>query len=121
MNCKGPHAEYRQFLTEGRFMMQRCRTSGRWVFYPRVAEPASGSADLEWQPVSGRGCVYAVTIVRPRPPEEPYCLALIDLEEGPRMMSRVEGMDSEAVRIGMSVRALIATREGEPFVIFKPS
>jgi len=121
MNRKGPQAEYQQFLTEGRFMMQRSRTSGRWVFYPRVAEPASGHLDLEWQPVSGEGSVHAVTVVRPRPPEGPYCVALIDLVEGPRMMSRIEGVAPEQVRIGMAVKALIVSHEEGPFVVFKPA
>lgn len=120
MSQPGPQFEYRRHLAEGRFMMQRCRTSGRWVFYPRVAEPASGHS-LEWQPASGLGCVYSVTIVRPRPPAEPYTVALIDLAEGPRMMSCVEGVEPEKVRIGMSVRAVIVSRGGENLVIFRPA
>jgi len=116
----GPYAEYRQFLAEGRFMIQRCRTDGRWVFYPRVAEPASGHTTLEWQPVSGLGRVYSTTTVRPRPPERPYNVALIDLAEGPRMMSRVEGIEPGCVRIGMPVRAEVVVRDAESLVIFRP-
>jgi len=86
-----------------------------------VAEPASGHTDLEWQAVSGSGTVYSVTVVRPKPPEAPHTVALIDLAEGPRMMSCVEGIEPDKVRIGMPVRARIICREGENLVIFQPA
>ena len=101
-------------------MLQRSRSSSQYVFYPRVAEPRTGATDLEWVEASGNGTVYATTVVRQRPPTPNYNVALIDLAEGPRMMSRVEGIDPEAVRIGMTVKARIA-RDGEAFiVVFDP-
>lgn len=115
-----PEQDYLRFLAEGRFMIQRSRSSGRHLFYPRVAEPGTGATDLEWVEASGMGTVYATTVMRQRPPAPGYNLALIDLAEGPRMMSRVEGIAPEAVTIGMPVRARIA-REGEAFVlVFDP-
>jgi Predicted nucleic-acid-binding protein containing a Zn-ribbon len=115
-----PDAQFDAHLAEGRFMIQRARRSGAYVFYPRVAEPGTGDQELEWVEVSGRGTVYATTIIRPRPPAETYNVALIDLAEGPRMMSRVEGLDPESVRIGMAVRAAIIEEDGRPLVIFRP-
>ena len=53
----GPEAQYRAHLREGRFMIQRSRSSGAYVFYPRVAEPRTGATDLEWVPASGEGTV----------------------------------------------------------------
>lgn len=117
---KGPEAEFQDFLAAGRFMMQRCRASGRHEFYPRVAEPASGDPDLEWVEASSLGSVYSVTVVRPKPPAEPYVVALIDLAEGPRMMSTVEGIAPDAVRIGMRVKARIAHRDGQTLIVFEP-
>jgi hypothetical protein len=85
-----------------------------------VAEPLTGSTNLEWVEASGRGTVYSTTVVRQKPPTPSYNVALIDLAEGPRMMSRVEGIAPEDVRIGMPVKARIV-REGEqPVVIFEP-
>ncbi len=102
-------------------MLQRSRGSGQYIFYPRVAEPRTGATDLEWVEASGLGTVYATTIVRQRAPTPSYNVALIDLAEGPRMMSRVEGIDPEAVRIGMLVKARVA-RDGEAFiVVFQPA
>jgi uncharacterized protein len=67
------------------------------VFYPRVLP------GLEWRESAGLGTVYATTVVRRRG-EPPHNVALIDLDEGFRMMSRVEGTAPEDVRIGMRVR-----------------
>jgi uncharacterized OB-fold protein len=118
---RSPDQEYRDFLAQGRFMIQRFRASGRWVFYPRLAEPASGDSEFEWQEPSGFGSVYSVTIVRPRPPDEPYTVALIDLAEGPRMMSTVEGVAPERVAIGMRVQAHVVHRAGTALVVFTPA
>ena len=100
-----PDKEFEAFLADGRFMIQRSRSSGRYVFYPRVAEPVTGARDLEWVEASGRGTVYSVTVVRKRPPEADYNVVLIDLEEGPRLMSRVDGVGVDSVRIGLNVQA----------------
>ena len=113
-----PDVEFRAFLTEGRFMIQRSRSSGVHVFYPRAVTPGTGARDLEWVEASGRGVVYSTTVVRKKPPEPSYNVALIDLAEGPRMMSRVDGVDPAAVRIGSAVRARIIDQDGEPVVVF---
>jgi uncharacterized OB-fold protein len=115
-----PDADYQAFLQEGRFMIQRGRSSGRHHFYPRALEPGTGHDDLEWVPASGLGTVYSTTVVRVRPPAPSYNVALIDLAEGPRMMSRVEGLAPEDVHIGMAVRARIVSEDGTAFVVFDP-
>src|ERR1700748_397022 len=95
-----PERDFLQFLNEGRFMIQRCKDSGRYIFYPRVAEPVTGNSNLEWVQASGKGTVYSTTVVRARPPAKDYNVVLVDLAEGPRMMSRVEGIAPEQVKIG---------------------
>lgn len=115
-----PEKEFMNFLAQGRFMLQRSRSSGHYIHYPRIAEPWTGATDLDWVPASGRATVYAATVNRPRPPAPPYSLVLVDLAEGPRMMSRVEGIAPEDVRIGMQLQSRIA-REGEHYlVVFDP-
>jgi hypothetical protein len=116
-----PDKEYLQFLSQGRFMIQRSRASGRHVFYPRVAEPATGSLDLEWVEPSGKGTVYSVTVVRQKPPAPDYNVVLVDLEEGPRLMSRVDGVESKAVRIGMAVKARVIRENEAPLLVFEPA
>lgn len=102
-------------------MIQRSRFSGRHIFFPRVAEPGTGSTDLDWVAPSGRGTVYSVTIVRPRPPAEPYNVVLVELEEGPRLMTRIEGLPADQVHIGLPVVARIVNEGGAPFLVFDPA
>ena len=116
-----PEQDYLRYLNEGRFMIQRSIDSGRFIFYPRVAEPMTGSTHLEWVPASGRGTVYSTTVINQKPPTPNYNVALIDLEEGPRMMSRVDGIAPENVRIGMPVRAKIVRENDQPIVVFEPA
>ncbi|MBA1204286.1 hypothetical protein G7009_21450 [Pseudomonas capeferrum] len=115
-----PDLDFQTHLSQGRFMLQRSRASQRHFFYPRVVEPGTGATDLEWVEASGLGTVYAVTVVRPKPPASPYCVVLVDLDEGPRLMSRVEGMAAEQVSIGLRVKARIAGGTEQFFVIFDP-
>lgn len=113
-----PEQDYFAHLAQGRFMLQRSRTSGNYFFYPRVAEPVTGARDLEWVEATGRGTVHATTVVRVKPPQQPYNVVLVDLEEGPRVMSRVEGIAPQDVRIGMKVQARIAKQEERDILLF---
>lgn len=114
-----PEQEFFDHLAQGKFMLQRSRSSGKCFFYPRVAEPVTGARDLEWVEASGRGTVHATTVVRVKPPQQPYNVVLVDLEEGPRVMSRVEGMAPDAVYIGMKVQARIGTQDERPLLLFE--
>jgi uncharacterized OB-fold protein len=115
----GPEARYAAFLAEGKFMIQRSRVSGRHVFYPRIAEPGTGD-ELDWVEPSGLGTVYSTITIYPKPPAQPYNVALIDLEEGPRILSRVEGLAPDKVTIGLRVKAHVGSEEGAPLVLFRP-
>jgi uncharacterized OB-fold protein len=118
----GPEARFKAYLAQGKFMIQRSRRSGKYFFYPRAFEPGTGDTDLEWVEASGDGVVYATTCTR-RPAEQggDYNVALIDLAEGPRLMSRVEGVAPDAVKIGMRVKARVGAIKGEPALLFDPA
>lgn len=115
----GPDALYAQFLARSEFRIQHCRDCGTHLFYPRLACTRCGGVDLEWVTPSGRGVVHAVSIVN-RSTEKggPYNVVLIDLAEGPRVMSRVEGVPNEALRIGMAVQVRVASGAEGPCVVF---
>ena len=116
-----PEAEFHAALREGRFCIQRCTDSGNFLFYPRAISPWSGRPSLEWVEPSGRGKVYSTTIVRRRPEQGgDYNVALIELDEGPRLMSSVVDIPPGDVKIGMGVKAEIRTLNGEPAVAFVP-
>jgi uncharacterized OB-fold protein len=115
-----PEQEFLAHLAAGRFMLQRSASTGGYVFYPRVIEPGTGATDLEWVEASGRGVVYACTVVRQRPPAADYNVVLVDLAEGPRLLSRVDGLPSDEVRIGLRVRARIVQEADGPVLVFVP-
>lgn len=114
-----PDQDFAAFLAEGRFLIQRSRSTGTYVYYPRVAVPGTGETDLEWVEPSGLGTVYSTTVVRNKPPVPHYNVALIDLDEGVRMMSRVVGIDPAEVAIGQRVRARVDAIDGTPAVVFE--
>jgi len=118
----GPDARYFAHLAAGDWRIQRCGGCGSHVFQPRVMCPDCGSGDLEWVAPSGSGTVYSTTVIRRRPDRGgDYNVCLIDLAEGVRMMSRVEGVAPEAVRIGMPVAARLAEQDGQTVVVFDPA
>jgi uncharacterized OB-fold protein len=119
----GPDAVYRANLAAGKFALQICAAcGGKPVFPPRAICPHCGSTDLRWQAASGAGSVYSTTVVRDRPENGgDRNIALIDLAEGARLMSRVEGLPPDQVTIGMTVTARIAKTDGGPLLVFDPT
>ncbi|MDX3987611.1 DNA-binding protein [Achromobacter spanius] len=116
---QGVEAQYRQALDQGRFLIQHCGGCDRAVFYPRMVCPHCGADKLAFTPADGRGTVYSTTVVRRKPDAGgDYNVALIDLHEGVRMMSRVEGVAPADVRIGMAVRARVIQQDGHGLVVF---
>jgi uncharacterized OB-fold protein len=97
-------------LNRGRMEIQRCDDCGTFVYYPRAVCPSCSSRKLAWTPVSGRGTIYSLTIVH-RPTnhafseDAPYVVALVELDEGCRMMSNIVGVEPDPayVQIGMAV------------------
>lgn len=121
MTFAHPEQEYFEFLKAGKLMIQQCEDTGEFIFYPRVIAPRSGSARLKWVQVSGNATVHAATVMRPKAPEPPYNVVMVELAEGPRMISRVEMRDPTAVKIGMKVRARIVNNgDKDPVLVFDP-
>ncbi|WP_101675273.1 Zn-ribbon domain-containing OB-fold protein [Alloalcanivorax mobilis] len=85
-----------------------CRACAAAFFYPRALCPRCHGDDLEWRNASGRGTVYSYTVSRrPAGPAfqaiTPYVVALVDLEEGPRLLTNVLVDRPDQVHIGQSV------------------
>jgi len=118
----GPNQIYQQSLAQGEFRIQQCNGCGKHIFYPRVLCKYCGSTDLQWLPVSGHATVYSTSVVRQKPEVgADYNIALVDLAEGPRMLTRVVDIAPEAVRIGMPVRGFLGAIDGEPAYLFRPA
>jgi hypothetical protein len=116
-----PLHTYLAHCREGRLAYQVDASTGKAVFHPRVVAPGTGSADLQWRVSAGLGTVHASTTVY-RKDQEPYNVALIDVDEGFRMMSRVEGIPPESVGIGMRVEVRMhpGNEDQPPYPVFVP-
>ena len=115
----GPEHVFKDKLAQGRFEIQKCAGCGKHVFYPRVICPHCGADKLDWVAASGAATIYSTTVVRRKPEAGgDYNVALVDLAEGPRMMSRVAGVEPAAVKIGMKVNARITLENDVRFVEF---
>jgi len=119
LKTQSPNAIYTAHCQAGELAYQVDLDSGKAVFYPRVIAPGSGGARLEWRISQGVGTVYATTAIANRNAPS-HNVVLVDLDEGFRIMSRVEEIDALAVRIGMRVRVRMAPGEGDqpPYPVF---
>ncbi len=116
-----PYGVYVEHCKKGELAYQ-VTGDGKPVFYPRAVAPGTASPDLEWRVSRGLGTVHATTVVHHRN-EAPLNVALIDLDEGFRMMSRVEDIDPMQVKIGMRVqlRMHLGDEKQPPYPVFVPA
>ena len=118
---EGPLHTWQSALEAGRFTLQRCDACHKHVFYPRVICPHCGKSALQWVQPSGLGTVHSVTIVARRDEKGgPYNVVLVDLDEGVRLMSRVDGQDLDEIKIGMRVQHDIARDNDKAILVFRP-
>lgn len=118
---RGVQAAHQASLDGGRFTIQRCDACGRHQYFPRELCSHCGAGALHWVEPAGAGRVYSTTVVRRKPEAGgDFNVALIDLDEGVRLMSRVEGIAPAEVRIGQRVRARVQVTEGRGLVVFDP-
>ena len=113
---------YQAELDAGRFCIQQCPQCSQHVFTPRELCPHCGASPLKWVRASGAGTVYSTSTIARKPEAGGnYNVALVDLDEGVRMMRRVEDVAPEAVFIGQRVQARVAQGEGRGLVVFHPA
>ena len=104
-------------LAEGRVEIQHCADCGAWVYYPRARCSSCLSANLVWEQISGEGTLYTYTVARqPTTPafveSGEMLIAVIELDEGPKMTTTLENVALDEVRIGMRVRPCFAPTGG---------
>lgn len=119
--------EFFERCARGELAVQRCSACGLVRHFPRPHCTACLSPEWTWQTCSGRGTVYTFTVVRqnlnPRFRERlPYVVAVIELEEGVRLLSNVVGCEPDTVRVGMPVSAVFeAEPDGRTVPRFRPA
>ncbi|MFI8996216.1 Zn-ribbon domain-containing OB-fold protein [Streptomyces sp. NPDC053542] len=121
---------YWDAAAEGRLLIRRCRSAGCGAahHYPREFCPRCWSEDVVWEAASGRATLYTWSVMHRNdlPPfggRVPYTAAVVDLAEGPRMMTEVVDCPEAELRIGMDLRVCFrADDEGGPAVpVFRPA
>ena len=112
---------------EGKLLIKRCGACGKAHFYPRPFCPHCWSPDVAWEEASGKATLYTYSIVRrndlpPFPSRVPYVAAVVDLEEGPRMQTNLEGCAEADIAIGMPLQVAFR-KETEEFTVpvFRPA
>jgi uncharacterized OB-fold protein len=94
---------------EGRFLIGRCRDTGRHFFPPRGVSPFTLSPHVELVEASGRATLYSWTVMRT---EKPYVPAMVELAEGPRMFTNLVDIPFAEIRIGIALRLVWRAAEG---------
>ena len=105
---------YWEAAAEGRLLLRRCGGCGRAHHYPREFCPYCWSEDVAWEQASGDAVLYTWSVVHTNdlPPFRnrlPYVAAVVDLAEGPRMMTALVGCDPLTLRIGMALHVSFPT------------
>jgi uncharacterized protein len=119
--------EFWAATAEHRLLLRRCDDCGNPIWYPRSFCPDCGTFNTSWSEASGRGTVYAFTIVYRSNIDGyrqalPYVVAYVELAEGPRIMTNVVGCEPDAVHVGMPVRVVFHdTGEGSALYRFEPA
>jgi uncharacterized OB-fold protein len=108
---------YWEAARQHRLLIKRCRACGAAHFYPRPFCPSCWSDDVAWEEASGRATLYTYSIVRRNdvPPFDervPYAAAIVDLAEGPRMMTNIVGWEDVELHIGMDL--VVDFRDEDP-------
>ena len=122
----GTTAAYWAGLAESRLLGYRCRSCATFADYPRGFCPRCWSDDLDEVELSGRATLYTYSVVHvnPMPPFRdlvPYVAALVDLEEGPRLATRLVDVDPAEVTVGMALTARFeAIDEEQGIALFGP-
>lgn len=102
-------APYWHAANEGVLSMQHCRHCGQWQFFPRAFCTHCTSEDVIWQKTAGLGKIYTFTINRKAAnafmkARLPYAVAIVQLDEGPRMMANIVNSDLSKVAIDARVQ-----------------
>ncbi len=107
-------APYWEGARQGKLLLQRCLSCSRYWHPPAPFCPSCQSGRYEWSPASGHGTVFSFTVVHhaahvAMAEKVPYLVALVDLEEGVRLVSNIRNCAMEDVAIGMKVRVVFET------------
>lgn len=97
---------------QGIFLLPRCVDCRVFYWYPRALCPHCLGRSTEWVESEGRGRIYSLTVMRKA--EEPYCIAYVELDEGPRVLTNIETGDPDALKIDQRVEVTFRPASDPP-------
>ncbi len=118
---------YWEAAAGGQLLIQHCRSCGHLQLYPRTLCAACWSPDLDFREAKGTGTVWTHSVIH-QPghtawlAEVPFVLAIVELDEGPRLMTNIVDVDPDDVHVGQRVRVQShqASTPAIPRVLFVP-
>ncbi|MGF1599120.1 MAG: Zn-ribbon domain-containing OB-fold protein [Acidimicrobiales bacterium] len=119
---------YWDAVRQQQLVLQECDACQQRLFPPKTHCPACGSGALSWRPVSGTGTIYSFTIAR-RPPHPvfaeqcPLAIAIVELDEGPRMITNIVECAPDRIEVGMAVQVAFEPIDDTDVMlpVFRPS
>ncbi|WAX56271.1 Zn-ribbon domain-containing OB-fold protein [Jatrophihabitans cynanchi] len=116
-----------QAAAEGRLLLRRCRSCTAAHLYPRPFCPSCWSEDVAWEQASGAASLYTYSVVRfndlpPFAGRVPYVAAIVELAEGPRLMSNLVDCEPDELTVGMPLQVTFRHDAGAPAApVFRPA
>jgi uncharacterized OB-fold protein len=118
---------YWEGTAQGELRLQRCNSCGQAYFYPRPGCPHCSSTDVSWFTATGRARLHTYLISHRAAPgfaaDVPYAIAVVALEEGPRMMTNIVGVDNtpDALQLDMDLEVAFEARGDQQVPVFRPA
>lgn len=111
-------------LKQHKVQIQQCNDCNKWVYYPRRFCPGCLGENLAWKDISGNGTVYTYTVaLRPTAPpwdgDVPQLLAVVELDEGPRLTTELKNVEPAAIEVGMKVKPVFDDIAGEDITLLR--
>lgn len=117
---------HQEYIDQKKLFLQYCLDCEQFIFYPRSHCPQCWGINLKWRQALGKGRIYSYSIIHKSAlidPDDkvPYIYALVTLQEGVRLATRIVDCDPEAVYIDMDVEMSFAEKGGKSLLVFRPS
>lgn len=105
---------------EGKLLIQRCKDTGKFYYYPRPRSPFTLTENVEWVEAKGTGEIYTFSVMKRA--KIPFAIAYVTLDEGVKMMTNIVDTDLDKVAIGQKVKVVFKpTENGLPVPMFTPA
>lgn len=102
----------------GKLLLSRCLDTGKCFYYPRERSPFTGGK-TEWVTASGYGVIYSCSVLYRADP--PYCIAYVQLDEGPLILTNILSEDVNSIAIGQRVQVVFQqANNGKTVPFFTP-